>query len=86
MIRDVSPGMCSIFLPDEDRVVSIPPEHIQPIPPVRSDKVRVIMGEERDSTGVLLSIDGLEGVVNIGGDIKLVLMKNLCKVRADGNN
>ena len=45
VVRGVTPGMCSVFLPDEDRTVNIPAEHLQPVQPVRGDKVKVIMGE-----------------------------------------
>ena len=37
--------MCSVFLPDEDRTVSIAAEHLQPVQPSRGNKVKVIMGK-----------------------------------------
>jgi len=37
--------MCSVFLPDEDRTVSIAADHLKPVQPVRGDKVKVIMGK-----------------------------------------
>lgn len=37
--------MCSVFLPDEDRTVSISAEHLQPVQPSRGNKVKVIMGK-----------------------------------------
>merc|ERR1712150_319455 len=39
-------------------------------------------GEDHDSTGNLLSIDGQEGVVKLdqSGDVKLLQMKFLCKM------
>ena len=45
VVRGVTPGMCSVFLPDEDRTVSIAPDHLAPVQPARNDKVKVIMGE-----------------------------------------
>ena len=45
VVRGVTPGMCSVFLPDEDRTVNIPAEHLQPVQPVRGDRVKVIMGK-----------------------------------------
>eukprot|EP00094_Tigriopus_californicus_P005339 TCALIF_05148-PA protein Name:"Similar to SUPT5H Transcription elongation factor SPT5 (Homo sapiens)" AED:0.12 eAED:0.12 QI:0/0.33/0.3/1/0.77/0.8/10/0/1058 len=85
VIRGVTPGMSSVFLPDEDRTVSIPPEHLQPVVPVRGNKVKVIMGDDRDSTGTLLAIDTQEGVVKLdqSGDVKMLQMKYLCKMKAD---
>lgn len=85
VIRGVTPGMSSVFLPDEDRTVSIPPEHLQPVVPVRGNKVKVIMGDDRESTGTLLAIDTQEGVVKLdqSGDVKMLQMKYLCKMKAD---
>lgn len=37
--------MCSVFLPKEDRVISIAAEHLQPVEPRRGERVKVIMGE-----------------------------------------
>ena len=37
--------MCSVFLIDEDRTVNVAAEHLQPVTPVRGDKVKVIMGK-----------------------------------------
>ena len=37
--------MCSVFLPAEDRTVSIAADHLQPVQPSRGDRVKVIMGE-----------------------------------------
>jgi len=45
VIRGVTSGMCSVFLPDEDRTVNIVPDHLQPIRPERGDRVKVIMGK-----------------------------------------
>lgn len=47
VVRGVNPGMCAVFLPDEARTVNIAPDHLQPVVPVRGDKVKVIMGECR---------------------------------------
>lgn len=85
IIRGVTPGMCSVFLPDEDRTVSIAAEHLQPVQPTRGNKVKVILGEDRDSTGLLLSIDSQEGVVKLdnNGDVKMLQLKYLCKIKDD---
>lgn len=45
VVRGVTPGMCSVFLPDEDRTVNIAPDHLQPVVPDRGHKVKVIMGK-----------------------------------------
>lgn len=42
---------------------------------------QVIIGEEREQTGELLSIDVHEGVVKIKNDITMLPLQNLCKMR-----
>ncbi|XP_025834254.1 transcription elongation factor SPT5-like [Agrilus planipennis] len=73
--------MCSVFLPEEDRVVNIMSNHLDPVRPQRGDAFKVIIGEEREATGELLSIDLHEGVVKIKTDIKLMPLSSLCKMR-----
>ena len=43
------------------------------------------IGEDRDLTGTLLSIDSQEGVVklNPSGDVKMLQLKYLCKMKTD---
>jgi len=44
-------------------------------------QTKVIMGEEREATGTLLSIDGGEGVIKLdGGEIKMLSIRYLCKM------
>ena len=42
-------------------------------------------GDDRDSTGSLLSIDSQEGVVKLdqNGDVKMLQLKYLCKLKDD---
>ncbi|RXG52724.1 Transcription elongation factor SPT5 [Armadillidium vulgare] len=77
-------GMCSIFLPEEERVVNIIGEHLEPVAPSPGDKIKVIYGEERDQTGSLLSIDCNEGVVKMDhSDVKILQFRYLCKMKQD---
>lgn len=41
IIRSVSGAMCSVFLPEEDRVVNIMADHLDPVPPQRGDAFKV---------------------------------------------
>lgn len=81
VIRSISGSMCSVFLPEEDRVVNIMSDHLDPICPQSGDAFKVIIGEEREATGELLSIDRREGVVTIANEVKLMPLQNLCKMR-----
>lgn len=50
-------------------------------------KIKVIFGEDREMTGTLLSIDGIEGVVSFDSsdsrqnDIKMLPLRYLCKMK-----
>jgi transcription elongation factor SPT5 len=75
-------GMCSVFLPDEDRVVNIVSEHLEPIVPQRSDQVKVILGEDREAVGQLLSVDNQERVVKLtSNEVKMVQLRFLCRMK-----
>ena len=66
VVRGVTPGMCSVFLHEEERTVNIAADHLAPVVPSRGDKVKVILGDEdKEQTGQLLSIDSQEGVVKL---------------------
>ena len=81
IIRGISGGMCSVFLPAEDRTVTVAGDMLEPVVPVRKDRIKIISGEERESTGQLLSIDHHEGVVKLdSGDMRMFLMRHLCKL------
>ncbi|KAK3101764.1 hypothetical protein FSP39_006184 [Pinctada imbricata] len=80
IIRSVTGGMCSLYIPEEDKMVNISCEHLEPVPPEKGDKAKVILGEDRELTGALLSIDGAEGVLKTdSGEIKMLSIKYLCK-------
>ncbi|XP_074713756.1 transcription elongation factor SPT5-like isoform X1 [Strix uralensis] len=79
IIRSVMGGMCSIYLYDSEKVVSISSEHLEPVTPTRRNKVKVILGEDREATGILLSIDGEDGIVRMDLEKKLKIF-NLCSL------
>ncbi|XP_037068166.1 transcription elongation factor SPT5-like [Pollicipes pollicipes] len=81
VVRSVSVGVCSLFLPDEDRVVNMVADHLEPVRPQRGDRVKVILGEDREASGQLLSIDHQEGVVKLDQeDVKMLQLRYLCKL------
>lgn len=76
-------GMCAVFLPVEDRVVNLVCEELEPVVPSRGDRVKVIIGEDREAVGTLLSIDNQEGVVKLNKDeVKMLHLRFLCKMKA----
>lgn len=74
VIRSVTGGMCSVFLQDTEKVVSISSEHLEPVTPTKNNKVKVILGEDREACGVLLSIDGEDGIVRMELDEQLKIL------------
>uniref|UniRef100_A0AAR2IQB3 Transcription elongation factor SPT5 n=1 Tax=Pygocentrus nattereri TaxID=42514 RepID=A0AAR2IQB3_PYGNA len=74
VIRSVTGGMCSVFLQETEKVVSISSEHLEPVTPTKNNKVKVILGEDREATGVLLSIDGEDGIVRMELDEQLKIL------------
>lgn len=82
VITGISGGMCSVSLTKEDRTVNILSEHLEPIVPRQGDQVKVILGEEREAVGTLLSIDTHEGVVKLeSDDVKMLQLRFLCRMK-----
>lgn len=83
VIRGISGPMCSVYLPKEDRVVNIVCDNLEPIVPQRGDTFKVIMGEEREAVGQLISIDHQDGVVKLNHDDEVTMMnlRYLCKMK-----
>lgn len=80
-VSAVTGGMCTVFLPAEDRTVSISCELLGPVRPKQNDCIKIIHGEHKDQTGVLTSIDSVEGVVSLSsGNLTLLPMDYLCKM------
>lgn len=74
--------MCAVFLPAEDRVVNLVCEQLEPVVPTRGDRVKVVLGEEREAVGTLISIDNQEGVVKLTSEqICMFNLRVLCKMK-----
>lgn len=86
VVRGVTPGMCSLYMSHEERTINVLAEHLMPVKPIRGDKVKVILGDDIEATGYLLSIDELEGVVKMdqSQDVKMLPLNYLCKMKNDG--
>ncbi|KAK7098266.1 transcription elongation factor SPT5-like [Littorina saxatilis] len=81
VVRSISGGHCSVYIPVEDKVVNIACEHLEPVQPEKHDKVKVILGDERETVGSIISIDGSEGVFKTeDGNIRMLPIKHLCKM------
>lgn len=77
-IRTVTGNVCSVFLPAEDRTVHIESENLQPIPPAAGEYFKVIMGEDRESIGMVHAIEGNKAFCTINDKNTYKLLKELC--------
>lgn len=84
IIRSISGGMCSVYIKSEDKVVNVSCEHLEPVSPEVHDKAKVIIGDERELVGQVISIDGNEGVFKIDEKtIRMLPIRYLCKMDKD---
>ncbi|XP_026688013.1 transcription elongation factor SPT5 [Diaphorina citri] len=85
VIRHLGSGVCSVYLAEEERTLSIEAHELEPVMPQPNDKVKVIVGEHKECTGVLLSVDNGEGVVKLTeeDDVKMIDVKFLCKYKPE---
>lgn len=83
IIRTVSNGVCSVFLQQEDRSVSVVSEHLAPVPPGPQDEFKVIYGDERESVGKVVSQSEKDAsICQLNGEIKMVPTVYLCKMKS----
>uniref|UniRef100_A0A670YU81 Transcription elongation factor SPT5 n=1 Tax=Pseudonaja textilis TaxID=8673 RepID=A0A670YU81_PSETE len=73
VIRSVNGGMCSVYVKKCEKVVSISSEHLEPVTPAKNDKVKVLLGEHREATGMLLSIDREDGIIRMNPEEKILI-------------
>ncbi|CAH8272659.1 unnamed protein product [Arabidopsis lyrata] len=83
VIRDVSDGTCKVSLGSSgegDTIMALPSE-LEIIPPRKSDRVKIVGGQYRGSTGKLIGIDGSDGIVKIDDnlDVKILDLALLAK-------
>ncbi len=69
-----------------DKTINISLDYLEPCIPVKGDKVMIIHGEDKGSTGLLLSIDGPDGVIKLENrpesrdEITMTNIRHLCKL------
>lgn len=83
IIRTVSSGSCGVFLPQEDRTITIASDQLEPVIPKVGDDVKVIMGDDRESVGKLVEIDGTDYICNLDGNLTYKQQRHLCKLKQD---
>lgn len=87
-ITSVSGNVTNLFLPQEDRCISVNSSELAPVQPdMIRERFRVIDGEYRDLTGIVISINGQDCFcqLDIAGQdqLRLIDTRYLCKLRPD---
>ena len=82
-ITTVNNGACSVFLPDEDRVITLPSQHLEPVAPSVQDQFKLIYGEDREAVGILLAVSGKDATVLISQEKRLIPLNYLCKLKKE---
>ncbi|CAM9111230.1 unnamed protein product [Bubo scandiacus] len=81
VIRSVMDGICFVYLKDIEKVVSISSEYLEPVTPTKRNKVKVILGKDREAIGYLADIDGEEAFVFMdSGELKFFNLRSLGKL------
>ncbi|KAH6824116.1 global transcription factor group A2 [Perilla frutescens var. hirtella] len=85
VIRDVLPdGSCKIALGSSGNgeVVTAIHNEIEVVPPRKAEKIKIMGGAHRGSTGKLIGIDGTDGIVKVDDtlDVKILDMVILAKL------
>ncbi|KAJ7380312.1 Transcription elongation factor SPT5 [Desmophyllum pertusum] len=65
VVRTVSGNTCTVYLYDEKRDVSVSINNVDPGEPVKLDKVKVIIGDDRERVGTLINIDDPDGIIKM---------------------
>lgn len=81
VVRTVNNGICSVFLPQEDRSVSVESQRLEPVQPGPGDEFKVIMGDDRESTGKLQACEGSQAICQINGLTTYKDVRQLCKMK-----
>ncbi|KAK3743846.1 hypothetical protein QZH41_011853, partial [Actinostola sp. cb2023] len=82
VIRNVNGNICTVYLYDEKRNISIPAANIDSVEPSKLEKVKVITGDDRECTGTLINIDAEDGIIKMDRteQLKILPLKHLAKI------
>jgi transcription elongation factor SPT5 len=82
VVKSSLSGRVSVYLFDDGQEVDIPMTFLEPVPPVKNDKVKCIGGSNTGCTGVLMNIDIEDGIVKLDSDhsLKIIALSELAKL------
>lgn len=75
-------GSCRVAVSgaSDDNLFVATPGDMEIVAPKKNDKVKILHGEFRGSIGKLIGIDGVDGIVKIGDDVRVLEMDTLGKL------
>ncbi|XP_052861646.1 transcription elongation factor SPT5 [Anopheles cruzii] len=72
----------TVYLPEEDRCVTVPMTNLQPVLPEPGDKFKIIVGEDREAIGEFINMSGNnEALVTINGHSTLIPLNSMCRYK-----
>ncbi|CAI0625448.1 unnamed protein product [Linum tenue] len=75
VVREVHPdGMCKIGLVGNGEMVTAMASDVEIVGPRKSDKVKIMGGAHRGSTGKLIGVDGTDGIVKLDDTLDVVIL------------
>lgn len=86
IIKSIHGSQCSLHVKEFDKVINISLDYLEPVPPHKGDRVMIVHGDDKGSTGLLLSIDGPDGVIKLENrqegrdEITMTNIRLLCKL------
>lgn len=81
IIKTVTNQHCTMYIHNEDRMMTMSSDCLEPVTPDVGDSFKVVCGEDRESTGkVLRTIDYQDAMVLINDREELRNLKTLCKL------
>ncbi|CAG8523761.1 11955_t:CDS:10 [Acaulospora colombiana] len=76
-----SPTTCLVNLDDSQEQCFIEQKFLEPVQPQKKEKIKMIAGDLKGQLGILVGVDGVDGVVKVKGgkDFKIVNMSMMAK-------
>lgn len=77
-------GICKVAMGQTGTgdILTVNPSEMELVVPRKSDRIKIIQGELRNSTGKLIGIDNADGIVKMDDtlDVKIFDMSNLARM------
>jgi transcription elongation factor SPT5 len=77
VLEVLSDDLVVVFLSALSDMVTLPPDHLKPAQPKVKEKIKILKGEYKGKTGVLLGLQSSKGIVRLTDNPKDVKMLDL---------